>query len=199
MNKQKSLDEYVYFGYFFVLPLIWQNMVFSAPDTVNTNARLQTYIYIYILTWIAYMPKLYILLWKQAPTLHLTSGLKTLICIWMDKKTVDDKGVVLNLSIWYENDKQRRARACAKTWPAEGHLRSSNELSVNISHPVTIYRNSCSTWQACIRWRDWEKLRWNSGWSGFGMESNPYTQERNEAKLLSANLVQSMPDNGWQS
>jgi len=48
-------------------------MMFSASDTVNTNTRLQTY----ILTWIAYMPKLYILLWKQAPTLHLTSGLKT--------------------------------------------------------------------------------------------------------------------------
>jgi hypothetical protein len=38
-----------------------------------------------------------------------------LIRIWMDKKTEDDTGVILNLSIWYENDKQRRAGACAKT------------------------------------------------------------------------------------
>ena len=40
--------------------------------------------------------------------------IKILIHIRTDKKTVDDTGVVLNLSIWYENDKQRRARARAR-------------------------------------------------------------------------------------
>jgi len=57
----------------------------------------------------------------------------------MDKKTEDYTGVILNLSIWYENDKQRRARVRAPRRAAEGHLRSSTELSADSSHPVTVH------------------------------------------------------------
>lgn len=118
-----------------------------------------------------------------------------LIRIWMDKKTGWHRGYFK--LIYLVRKRQTTVRAGVRQNVTR--RRPPTQLKWTLLTPSLFIRNRWSTRQVCLPWRDSQKLRWNSGWSGFGIECNPFTQERHEAKLLSGNLVQSMPDNGWQS